>query len=136
MSVVRWSQLAIDEEITNLRRDGERIAIRDDEVRYLPGLDSAKLVGEAKHLSGIERDGFQGLVIRESIGNSVGGLVGQAAREGRVVKAGKGDFDAGGLELAGSGVGLIVGCVFVFGQRLRGPRITGTCLEASRSLTL
>jgi hypothetical protein len=46
--VVRRSQLAGDEEIMNLGRDVERIAIRDDEVRNLPGLDGSNLADSSQ----------------------------------------------------------------------------------------
>ena len=111
MPVVQRSELPLDEEVFHVGGQFERIAVRDDDVGDFAGFERADLVGEAENLRRIKGDGFQGFVVRQAVGNGVGGMLAQAAREG-IVKAAEGKFDAGGSEFRGLGEQAIVGIIF------------------------
>src|SRR6267143_4676373 len=73
VTIVERGELALDEEVAHLRSDLERVAGGDDEIGNLAGFQRAEFFVEAEDLRGHKRDGFEGFVVRQPIGDSVGG---------------------------------------------------------------
>src|SRR5260221_5185583 len=112
MPVVQRGQLAADEDIFDFSGYVKRVAAGDDDVCDFADLERADLIGEAKHLRRIERDGFETVFGRKAIGDGVCSVLAEAAGEG-IVEAGEGDFHSGGDEFGGGGEQAIVGVIFI-----------------------
>src|SRR5262245_26326527 len=119
--VVGGSELALDEEILQFGGQLEGVAVGDDYVGELAGFESADLVCQPQNLRGIEGNRFEGIVLREAMGRGIGRVLAETARK-RIIKAAKGEFDAGLSELSGLAEQTIVRIVFVRGQREHGPQ--------------
>ena len=115
MAVIHGRLLTFDEEELHVGRYFEWITVGDDDVCEFSGFECADLIGDAKNLGWINRDGFQGLVIGQAVGNGVRGLLPEAAREG-IVKAADREFHAGCGEFRGLREETIVRVVFINGQ--------------------
>src|SRR6266852_2821877 len=98
VTIIDGGELALDEEVAHLRGDLERVAGGDDEIGNLAGFQRAEFFVEAEDLRRHKRDRLEGFVVRQPVGDSVGGKLAEAPPEG-VVKAGEGNLDAGGGKL-------------------------------------
>src|ERR1700688_3488892 len=73
--VIQRRALALDEQVLHFGRQLERVAVGDDDVGDFAGLERADLIGYAENLRRIDRDCFQGFVVREAVGDGVRGLL-------------------------------------------------------------
>src|SRR5580658_1999353 len=67
MLVIRAGQLPLDEEITHLRLQFQRIAIRHNNVRKFSRRERTQLIRQSKHLRCIQHHRFQSLVVRQTV---------------------------------------------------------------------
>src|SRR5260370_4934059 len=79
VTIVERGELALDEQVAHLRCDLERVAGGDDEIGNLAGFQRAEFFVEAEDLRRHKRDGLEGFVVRQAVGDSVGCKLTQAA---------------------------------------------------------
>ena len=96
--------------------DIENVAVGHDEGGVLARLDGAERAVDAQDLGGLEGDAAQGGVVVEPVGDGDAHGLGEVAFVGEATGHGERPLHAGGLELGGEGVRLVVGAVVALGE--------------------
>ena len=75
MPVVHGSKLPTNEEVLDVSSQLERVAVGDNEIGEFALLESSELIVKAEHARGINGDGFEGFLVRQTVGDGVGGIL-------------------------------------------------------------
>src|SRR5258708_22524767 len=112
MPVVHGSKLPTNEEVLDVSGQLERVAVGDNEVGEFALLESSDLIVKAENARGINGDGFEGFLVRQTVRDGVCSVLSQPPRKG-IIEAGEGKLHARSGKLGGLRQHAIVRIVFL-----------------------